>query len=151
METQTPVPIAEKPAVPKRGALYANKVLKNLAGHAKEMGFNVLAEVFRDAFDPEVRNGYAHADYIVWKDGLRLPKRNGGRPKVIPWTEFDVIFQRGINFFHILREIVNEFVESYTPAKTIKARMSESAPEMNWKIYRDPETGALGIEGGLGL
>ncbi len=51
----------------------ANKVLKDLTGHAKELGFDELAEVFRDAFDPDVRNGYAHADYIVWNDGLRLP------------------------------------------------------------------------------
>jgi hypothetical protein len=59
----------------------ANKVLKNLAGHAKELGLDELAEVFRDAFDSDVRNGYAHADYVVWNDGLRLPKHNGGQPR----------------------------------------------------------------------
>jgi hypothetical protein len=51
----------------------ANKVLKDLAGHAKDLRLDELAEVFRDAFDPDVRNGYAHADYVVWNDGLRLP------------------------------------------------------------------------------
>ena len=128
----------------------ANKVLKNLAGHAKEMGFDDLAEIFRDAFDPDVRNGYAHADYVVWNDGLRLPKRNGGYPKRIPWDEFNVIFDRGINFFSILRQIVNEYLESYNPPKTIKTRLHEAEPEMNWTIYCDPKTRSFGIRGGLG-
>jgi hypothetical protein len=72
------------------------------------MGLDDLAEVFRDAFNPDVRNAYAHADYIIWNDGLRLRKCNGGRSRRIPWSEFNEIFCRGINFFHILREVVNE-------------------------------------------
>lgn len=62
----------------------ANKVLRDLAGYAKTLGFDNLAEVFRDAFNSDVRNGYSHADYIVWQDGLRLPKRNGGYASCIP-------------------------------------------------------------------
>lgn len=125
----------------------ANKVLKNLAGHAKELGFDELAEIFRDAFDPDVRNGYAHADYIVWNDGLRLPKRNGGYARHIPWEEFNAIFERGINFFHTLRHVVGECVRSYDPPKTIKARL-QNEPEMDWTIYCDPKTGAFGITSG---
>ena len=68
----------------------ANKVLRDLTGHAKELGFDDLAEVFRDAFNSNIRNGYSHADYIVWEDGLRLPKRNGGSAKLIPWDEFNL-------------------------------------------------------------
>ncbi len=125
----------------------ANKVLKDLTGHAKELGFDELAEVFRDAFDPDVRNGYAHADYIVWNDGLRLPKRNGGYARRILWEEFNTIFERGINFFHILRHVVGEYVHSYDPPKTIKARL-QNEPEMDWTIYCDPKTGAFGITSG---
>jgi hypothetical protein len=125
----------------------ANKVLKDLAGHANELGFDELAEVFRDAFDPDVRNGYAHADYIVWNDGLRLPKRNGGYARKISWEEFNAIFERGINFFHILRHVVGEYVQSYDPPKTIRARLQDE-PEMDWTIYCDPKSGAFGITSG---
>jgi len=55
-----------------RVAPNANKVLKDLAGHAETLGLHELAEVFRDAFDADIRNGYAHADYVIWNDGLRL-------------------------------------------------------------------------------
>ncbi len=48
-----------------------------------------LSEVLRDAFDPDIRNGYAHADYIIWGDGLRLRRQAGGFPKIIKWDEFD--------------------------------------------------------------
>ena len=40
----------------------ANKVLRDLAGHSQELGFVELADVFRDGFDGDIRNGYAHAD-----------------------------------------------------------------------------------------
>jgi hypothetical protein len=125
----------------------ANKILKDLAGHSKDLGFDELADVFREAFDPDVRNGYAHADYIVWSDGLRLPKRNGGQPRRISWEEFDAIFKRGINFFHILRRVVAECVHSYDPPKAIRAQL-QNEPERDWTIYYEPKSNAFGIASG---
>ncbi|MCE7903187.1 MAG: hypothetical protein DYH20_11225 [Gammaproteobacteria bacterium PRO9] len=124
----------------------ANKVLKDLAGHAATLDLHELAEVFRDAFDADVRNGYAHADYVIWHDGLRLRKRNGGQPRKIPWEDFGRIFDRGINLFHILRQIVQESVQSYAEPRTIKAQLSNE-PKMEWTIYYDPD-GSFGITSG---
>ena len=62
------------------GAIIApnsNKTLKDLAGHAQTLGLHELAEVFRDAFNANLRNGYAHADCIIWNDGTHLRKRKG--------------------------------------------------------------------------
>jgi len=125
----------------------ANKVLRDLAGHAKTLGFDDLADVFRDAFDSDIRNGYSHADYIVWHDSLRLPMRNGGYARAIPWDEFTLIFERGVNFFNILQTIVAEYVRLYNTPKTIKARL-QNEPEMDWTIYSDPKTGSFGITSG---
>lgn len=128
----------------------ANKVLRDLAGHAASLGLSELAEVFRDAFDPEIRNAYAHADYTIWKDGLRLRKRNGGFPRKVPWPEFQARFDRGINVFHLLREIVNEYVASYHPARQFRGRMADNEPELMWTVHFDPEKKIFGISGGLG-
>jgi hypothetical protein len=128
----------------------ANKVLRDLAGHAATLGLSELAEVFRDAFDPDIRNAYAHADYVIWKDGLRLRKRHGGFPRKVPWSEFQSRFDRGINVFHLLREIVNEYVTSYHPARHFRARMNDNEPELLWTIHFDPEKRTFGISGGLG-
>lgn len=128
----------------------ANKVLRDLAGHAASLGLSELAEVFRDAFDPDIRNAYSHADYVIWKDSLRLRKRNGGCPRKIPWPEFQAYFDRGINLFHILRQIVDEYVSSYHPARQFRARMADNEPELLWTIHFDPEKRTFKISGGLG-
>ncbi len=128
----------------------ANKVLRDLAGHAATLGLSELAEVFRDAFDPDIRNAYAHADYVIWRDRLRLRKRNGGFPRKVPWPEFQALFDRGINVFHLLREIVSEYVASYNPAKQFRGRIADNEPELVWTIYFDPEKKTFGISGGLG-
>lgn len=125
----------------------SNKVLRDLAGHASTLGYDVLAEVLRDAFDPDVRNAYAHADYVVWEDGLRLPMRNGGNAKVIPWAQFDLLFSRGINFFNGLQELVAEYVHSYDPPVTFRTSLQDE-PETNWTIKYDPEAKTFGISSG---
>lgn len=76
-----------------------NQIMKNLMGHALELDLSELSDVFRDAFDADVRNAIAHSDYILAPDGMRLRKRNGGQPYVISWNEFDAIISRGINLF----------------------------------------------------
>jgi hypothetical protein len=66
----------------------ANRIMKDVIGHASELGLAELAEVWRDAFDPDVRNAVAHADYIIWPTCLRLRRRNGGWPREISWPDF---------------------------------------------------------------
>ena len=98
----------------------ANRIMKDLIGHASELGLSELAEVFRDAFDPDVRNAVAHADYIVWPDGLRLRRRNGGWPRTIPWNDFTCLIDRGLNLFGMIRQFADEYAHSYEVPKTIR-------------------------------
>ena len=124
----------------------ANKILRDLAGHSQELGFNELAEVFRDAFDGDIRNGYAHADYVVWEDGIRLPKRNGGEPRKITWPEFSGALERGFNFFILLNETIDGYRASYNPAKQIKGQLRDE-PEGVWTIHNDPDRKLFSISG----
>ena len=122
----------------------ANKVFKDLIGHAATLGFADLAEVFRDAFDSDIRNAYAHADYVIWQDGLRLPKRNGGHADRIEWPEFNRLFMRGTNFYITIKEVVDEHVKAYDPPKTIRAVLSDE-PEGNWTIHYDKNRSSFRI------
>ena len=122
----------------------ANKVLGDLAGHAKELGFDELAEVFRDAFDPDLRNGYSHADYVIWNDGVRLRKRNGGQPRIVKWEEFYCLLNKGINFFHVLKQLAIESQDAYIVPKTINGRLDDG-PIMSWKIHCDKEKGSFSL------
>jgi hypothetical protein len=67
-----------------------------------ELGFDKLKSVIIETFDPELRNGYAHADYIIWQDGIRLRKRNGGHPTVVSFEEFTFKLNKTISFFETL-------------------------------------------------
>lgn len=122
----------------------ANKIFKDLIGHAESLGMHKLSEVLRDAFDADIRNGYAHADYIIWDDGLRLRRQAGGYPKIIRWEEFEQKLLRGINFYNIIRELIEEYKKSYDPAKEIIASLS-GEPQFRWKIEYNPSAGAFSI------
>ena len=52
----------------------ATKIMKDLLGHATELQLNEFCDVIMDVFDLDLRNGYAHADYVIWDDGIRLPR-----------------------------------------------------------------------------
>jgi hypothetical protein len=113
-------------------------------GHASELGLSDLSDVFRDAFDTDVRNAIAHSDYILAHDGMRLRKRNGGQPYIIPWNEFETIMSRGINLFALIKRVVDEYVGSYSPPKTIKSRLAAHEPIIDYTIYYDRKTGVFG-------
>jgi hypothetical protein len=126
----------------------ANTIMKDLMGHAWLLGFVELAEVFRDAFDPDVRNAIAHADYILASNGMRLRRRNGGQVRIIPWGEFDALIARGINLFSIIRELAVEYAHSYDPPKTIKSRLNDDEPLQKFTIHFDPTTQMFGFTTG---
>jgi hypothetical protein len=122
----------------------ANKIFRDLVGHAESLGLSDLAYCFRDAFDPDIRNGYAHADYIFWTDGLRLRRQAGGQPRIITWPDFSQILLRGYNIYGILRQLIAEYVRSYSTSKTIRASMA-GEPATDWTIAVDASTGAFSI------
>lgn len=125
----------------------ANRIMQDMAGHAAALGLVDLSEVIRDAFDPDVRNAVAHADYIVWHSGLRLRKRNGGTIREIPWPDFDVLLARGLSLFNAVRLISSEFVEGYDFPKTIWSQLHNEPPG-NWTIHYSD--GRFGITSGNG-
>jgi len=126
----------------------ANAVMQDLAGHASELGLTALSEVFRDAFDPDVRNAIGHADYILVPQGMRLRKRNGGDVRLIPWDEFDPLINRGLGLFQIIRHLSTEYQRSYESPKTIKSRMHHTEPVGDYTIYADAKNGAFGFTTG---
>lgn len=117
----------------------ASKIMQDLLGHAKELGFENFCEVLTAAFDPEIRNGYAHADYVVWTDGIRLPHRNGGRPRLVTYDEFEIKMNRAMGFFQVLTEEISNAMGSYrTPVYTM-GRLNNREPMAHSKIHLDEE------------
>lgn len=126
----------------------ANRIMQDLIGHSKELGLDELALIWRDAFDPTLRNAVAHADYVLWEDGVRLPMRNGGRARIYSWDEVNAAIQKAISLFNVIRTLANEFQDSYLEPKVIRARLSKNEPIQDWTIHADKQAGTFGISTG---
>ncbi|MDE0383010.1 MAG: hypothetical protein OXI22_03930 [Defluviicoccus sp.] len=129
----------------------ANKVMKDLLGHAHELELERLKSLIVETFDSDLRNGYAHADYIIWNDGIRLRKRNGGFPSVVPYDEFDVKLTKAIMFFQTLQDTIGQAISTYSPPKRISGRLNKDDPVMPAIIAYDESTGSFSIRTGQGL
>ena len=92
-----------------------------------------------------MRNSYSHADYIVWVDSIRFGVRLGPL-RELSYPEFTALFERGMNFFEILRQIVHECVVSFQTPKVIRAQLADE-PEGDWTIAYDAEKGTFLVSG----
>jgi hypothetical protein len=123
----------------------ANAMFRHLAETATAIGMTGLARVLELAFRDDIRNAIAHADYIIVQDGLRLRRRNGGRPMVVTDDQLVAALQTAIWFFEVFHDFQRRVIGSYRPARTIVGRFSANPP-MPWTIEVTDE-GALSISG----
>jgi hypothetical protein len=111
----------------------ANAMFRRLAEVATAIGMPGLARVLELTFRDDIRNGMAHADYILAPNGLRLRRRNGGQPIVLSLEQVTAALQIALWFFELLQEFQHRVREGYRPAKTVIGRFSANPP-MPWTI-----------------
>ncbi|MGI9403976.1 MAG: hypothetical protein ACR2OF_05660 [Hyphomicrobium sp.] len=108
----------------------ATKVMKDLLGHASELELEDLKSIILETFDFDLRNGYAHADYVIWDDGIRLCRRNGGHPKVVQFGDFEMKLNKSRALFMSLQNCVAEAMQAYAVPRRTKGRMNSRQPVM---------------------
>lgn len=124
----------------------ANKTFRDLAETVRAIGMKRLSELLAIAFRDDIRNGIAHADYIIWSDGLRLRRRNGGAVYRVDHDEVVEAVNRGVTFFDILMDHHRESYKFYNHPKEIVGKFSSNFP-MPWTVHADPEKGLFSIRG----
>ncbi len=124
----------------------ANAIFRDLATHARAIGMTGLSSAFENVFRDDIRNGMYHSDYILWKDGLRLRRRDGGDVMRIEYTEVFDLVGIGLAFFESLQVLYISAIKSFDPPREIIGRFSVNPP-MPWTVGYDSETGSLSIEG----
>lgn len=122
----------------------ANATFKDLAAKASEIGMKKLAGLLASAFNDEIRNGISHADYVIWTDGLRLRKRNGGYASRLSFEEVGAAITAGVGFFEILQHHNRAAMQSFNPAREIIGKFSLNVP-MKHTVFADPERGTFSI------
>lgn len=129
----------------------ANKVMSALEGAATDLGLTDLAEVFRDAFDNDLRNGIAHSDYVVSpSEGVYVRGRHDCS-RLIPFPELESIAQRGIGLLYELRNVVKDAQRIYETPKAVFGTMNEQDPPCWHALYNDPVEHTFSVVGGHGL
>lgn len=124
----------------------ANATFRDLATTAEMIGLSRLSALLETAFRDDIRNGISHADYVIWEDGLRLRKRNGGYAVALPFEEVNDALSRAVGFFQLLREHNVISAQAFNPAKEIVGRLSANFP-MPWTVFYDPDGGTFQISG----
>lgn len=122
----------------------ANATFRDLATKASEIGMTKLAGLLAFAFNDEIRNGISHADYVIWADGLRLRKRNGGYANRLSFEEVGAAITAGVGFFEILQHHNRAAMASFNPAREIIGKFSLNFP-MKHTVFADPERGTFSI------
>ena len=82
---------------------------------------------------------------MVWNDGIRINLRLG-LPRLIPYSDFAVSFERGINFFHLLHQLVGHYITSYAPPKKVVGVLADGQVR-EWTIAYDAEKRSFGVSG----
>lgn len=126
----------------------ANKVMRSLMKYSEKLGFPELAEVFRDVFDTDLRNGYAHADYALLDNGICVGPRYK-KERIVSWEEFNELLHRAINFYTLFMSVLSENLKYYSEPKIVKGFLNDREPESTWKIHYVEGSGFT-IEGGVG-
>lgn len=122
----------------------ANATFRDLATHAKKIGMAGLSSSLENVFRDDVRNGICHADYILWGDGLRLRRRNGGFASRVEYSEILNVVGIGLAFFETLRTLRSDAIRSFDPPREIIGRFSANPP-MAHTVGYNPETGSFSI------
>lgn len=124
----------------------ANATFRDLAIHARRIGMAGLSSALENVFRDDVRNGMYHSDYILWNDGLRLRRRNGGNITRIEYTEVFNFVGIGVAFFQTLQTLREFAVQSFDPPREIVGRFSDNPP-MPCTVGYNSETGVFSISG----
>jgi len=122
----------------------ANATFRDLATHARKIGMIGLSSALENVFRDDVRNGMYHSDYILWSDGLRLRRRNGGYATRIEYSEVFDLVGIGVAFFQTIQALREDAVQSFDPPRKIIGRFSANPP-MPHTVGYDPETGSFSI------
>lgn len=124
----------------------ANSTFRNLASHANTIGMPRLADILAQVFRDDIRNAMFHSDYVLWEDGLRLRKRNGGFAERVSYEEVFQAINIGLSFFHTLNTLTSESMKSFDPPREIIGRFSVNPPMLMTVSY-ETGSGAFSISG----
>ena len=125
----------------------ANRLMRSLVKSSSDAGFSDLQTTFGDAFDSDLRNAYAHADYSLAKEGIFVLSRYN-HERQVSWRDFNILLDRAIHLYLILNDIRVEHCERYIEPKQVIGSLNERDPAGPWLIEFKGSDRAMNIFNG---
>lgn len=125
----------------------ANKLMRSLVKSSTEAGFLDLASTFSGAFDADLRNAFAHADYCLAKEGVFVQSRYG-QERLVDWRELNVLLDRAMLLYLSLNDLRAEYCRSYAEPRHVVGTLNPREPATQWKVeFKSPEGAMLLFNG----
>lgn len=113
---------------------------------ADKNGHQGIKELLNTVFDYSIRNAISHADYILYKNELRL-KHKGSEIKKIELDNVFILVQRTIIFFETFFNVSDAHRKSYADGHVIGNRKNNNGQSLANIILRvDPQLGLNGFQ-----
>jgi hypothetical protein len=111
----------------------ANKLMRSLISASGIAGRTDLELVFARAFDSDLRNAYAHADYVLRPEGvIVLPRYDHER--LISWNELNELLERAVVLYLTLNDIRVEHCNDYLPGREVLGKLNRSSADEPWTV-----------------
>lgn len=128
----------------------ANALMRSLVKYSAEAGFPDLQSTFQHAFDSDLRNAYAHADYHLSNEGIFFLARYG-EERLVSWIELHSLLERALNLYLVLNDIRLEHCHMYIEPKQISGTLNNRDAPTSWTVEYDLESSAMRISNGFSL
>jgi hypothetical protein len=128
----------------------ANKLMRSLVRSSEEAGFRDLAATFVSAFDADIRNAFAHADYSLTAEGVVVLSRYA-QERLVEWQEFNVLLDRAMGLYLCLNDIRVEHCHTYVEPRHVMGSLNPQEPARQWTIEFKAPVGPMILSNGRGI
>jgi hypothetical protein len=90
-------------------------------------------------------HAYAHADYVIWNDGIRICGKHLSDKRIVSFSEFQALVNQGAKFIVLLRSLGAKYVTHYSTPRVIEGSLAR-IPGHKTLVSYCSETGEFTIE-----
>jgi hypothetical protein len=126
----------------KKAPVSPGKKIEAIQKWIKDTEWQEMGEILSEMYLRDVRNAFAHADYVLFEDCVRI--RDGNQAKEYKLEFLLPKMELGINLAFILVQLTREGILSYKENKRISSRM-EVNPLFEVELLVDPDYGLQGF------
>jgi hypothetical protein len=113
---------------------------------SEKLGHQRIKDLLENIFDYGIRNAISHADYIIYKDELRL-KHKGSDIRIIKLDDVFDLVQRTIIFFEVFFKTSDTHKKSYSDGYVISNRKNEKGQNLaSITLKVNPKVGLIGFQ-----